>query len=700
MSFLAPGILWALAALAIPILLHLFFFRRFRRVAFSNVRFLREVKEETQRRSRLRNLLVLALRLLAFAAAVLAFAQPSWRDAERDAPEGAGPPARPHVALWVDNSFSMSAQAADVTLLARARQRASEIIDAYGERADYQVLTNDLDGASTRTLSADDARAAVADIRRSAASRPLASILPRVAAAASPGTTPELYALSDFQRSQMGEPATDSAVRARAVPLRAVAERNVSIDSVWLASPLALAGRPVRLIIRLTNHGDRDAEAVRLGVRLDGRTQPFGTRRVPAGSARVDTVTLAGLRAGRVDGTVEITDFPIEFDDRYHFSLAVRERLRALVIHGPQPSRYLRSAFPAGSAVELTLQPESRVNYSELGRQDLVVVDGLPTLTTGLAQALTDYLAGGGKVAIFPAATGAGGAYGQLLARAGLPPPGAPVTGEFRVGSVNEASGFFDGVFARIPRNLRLPQTRTRYALSASRGEPLLSFRDGRPALVRAAAGEGTLFVSALPLDPDVSDLVRNGEVFVPVLYRMAVSGASARPLAYRLGDASSAALTLDKPPGDAALRVRSADGEGVFVPQQRWIGNRVLLGFGEQPAADGHYRLVDPADSVLAHLAFNYDRRESPQRFLDDAELAAAGFEVYDGERAGALAADLQAATDRAAWWPWLVGLALLALLAESLVLRFWRPARTGGASAKTGASAEAAIARRPAAV
>ena len=76
MQFIYPAFLWALAALAIPIIIHLFYFRRFKKVAFSNVKFLQEVKEETSMRSRLRNLLVLLVRCLALAALVFAFAQP------------------------------------------------------------------------------------------------------------------------------------------------------------------------------------------------------------------------------------------------------------------------------------------------------------------------------------------------------------------------------------------------------------------------------------------------------------------------------------------------------------------------------------------------------------------------------------------------------------------------------------------------
>ena len=76
MQFIYPQILWALLALAIPVIIHLFHFRRFKKVYFTNVKFLKEIKEEKSTRNKLRNLLVLICRLLAYAFIIFAFAQP------------------------------------------------------------------------------------------------------------------------------------------------------------------------------------------------------------------------------------------------------------------------------------------------------------------------------------------------------------------------------------------------------------------------------------------------------------------------------------------------------------------------------------------------------------------------------------------------------------------------------------------------
>ncbi|NNE29623.1 MAG: hypothetical protein HKN16_08295, partial [Saprospiraceae bacterium] len=125
MQFLFPGFLFALFALAIPVLIHLFYFRRFKKVYFTNVKFLKEVKEETNSRRRLRNFLILLSRLFAFAFIIFAFAQP-FLPLDQEVQKG-----KKAVSVFVDNSFSMNALSEDVPLINQAKQKAREIVQGF-----------------------------------------------------------------------------------------------------------------------------------------------------------------------------------------------------------------------------------------------------------------------------------------------------------------------------------------------------------------------------------------------------------------------------------------------------------------------------------------------------------------------------------------------------------------------------------------
>ncbi|MCA1760722.1 MAG: BatA domain-containing protein, partial [Bacteroidales bacterium] len=101
MNFLFPTFLFALFAIVIPIIIHLFSFRRYKTVYFSHVGFLKDIKKESQKKSRLKQLLMLLARILTIIFLVFAFSQP-YIPTENAATTGSGE----IVGVYIDNSFS------------------------------------------------------------------------------------------------------------------------------------------------------------------------------------------------------------------------------------------------------------------------------------------------------------------------------------------------------------------------------------------------------------------------------------------------------------------------------------------------------------------------------------------------------------------------------------------------------------------
>lgn len=126
MQFVYPAFLFGLAALAIPVIIHLFNFRRFKTVYFTNVRFLKNIQEETATKSKLKHLFILLSRLLAIAFLVFAFAQPFI-----PSNQSAKTTAHRAVSIYIDNSFSMEAVNNDEQLLNIAKRKAEEITGIY-----------------------------------------------------------------------------------------------------------------------------------------------------------------------------------------------------------------------------------------------------------------------------------------------------------------------------------------------------------------------------------------------------------------------------------------------------------------------------------------------------------------------------------------------------------------------------------------
>ncbi|MCB0678281.1 MAG: BatA and WFA domain-containing protein, partial [Saprospiraceae bacterium] len=312
MQFLFPVFLAALAAIAIPIIIHLFYFRRFKKVYFTNVRFLREVKEETSARSRLRNLLVLLMRCLAIALLVLAFAQPFI---PQDAEVRTGKKA---VGVFIDNSFSMSAASEDVPLLELAKRRAREIVGAYPADDRFQILTNDFEGRHQRLVSKEDALSLIDEVEVGPAVRDLSQVLARQRQALqSPDAEYSVsYLISDFQRNITDlQEYVDTTMEINLVPLQSVQEKNISIDSAWFESPVQMLNQTNRLMVRVFNHTDEEVDNIRLSIRYEGQEKPVGTLTIPPKAGVTDTVNLSIRNAGWHEAELKITDYPVQFDD-------------------------------------------------------------------------------------------------------------------------------------------------------------------------------------------------------------------------------------------------------------------------------------------------------------------------------------------------------------------------------------------------
>ncbi|HEX8018477.1 BatA domain-containing protein, partial [Mucilaginibacter sp.] len=174
MYFLYPAFLFALLSLAIPVVIHLFNFRKYKKVYFSNVQFLKEVQEQQASRRNLKERLILASRLLALLFLVLAFARP-YIPGTNNANAGK----QQIISVFVDNSYSMETLNREGSLLDEAKRRAKEIASAYNINDRFQLLTQDFEGKHQRLLSRDEFNDAVDAVKVSSQSRSLQQVISR-----------------------------------------------------------------------------------------------------------------------------------------------------------------------------------------------------------------------------------------------------------------------------------------------------------------------------------------------------------------------------------------------------------------------------------------------------------------------------------------------------------------------------------------
>jgi hypothetical protein len=675
MQFLYPTFLFALAALAIPIIIHLFHFRRFKKVYFTNVRFLKEVKEETSNRSKLRNLLVLLMRCLAIAFLVFAFAQPFIpQDVEVKAGQKA-------VSLFVDNSFSMSALSEDVPLLDKAKQRAREVIQAYAIDDQFQILTHDFEGRHQRMVSQEDALSLIDEIAISPAVKPLSDVIIRQQQALNTAIAENQvsYLVSDFQKNITDiQNYTDTTLEVNLLPLQAVQERNISIDSAWFEAPVQMLNQTNQLLVRVSNLSDEDADNIRLSIRYDGQTKPVGTMEIPARASVTDTVNMTINRTGWYEAELAITDYPVQFDDKYYLAFNVAEVVDVLVIHEGVPNSYLEAALSGLSNFRLTTRTSGNLDYSSFSDYKLIVADGLTSVSTGLASELNQYATNGGNLLVFPDRNANLSAYNAFLSTFPANQLENFETQERRVGQINTEEFVFNDVFENTGANLKLPVTQGNFRLSRfsnRREEQLLTYRDGNPYLSKYRIGQGHLYLCASPLETEFNDLPRNGEIFIPMLYKMAISSGRKAKIAYTIGQDEVIEARHQTQSSDLVYKLKGQANE--FIPEQRVIGSKVFLTVGNQTVDAGFYNLFRTADQSLGVYAFNYDRTESDLQYYSQGDLQSLVGEVVsvlDVNDRTVLTSKIQERSQGVTLWRLCLILALVFLGVEVFLLRFWR--------------------------
>ena len=676
MSFVYPWFLWALLAIALPIIIHLFHFRRFKTVYFTNVKFLKEVKEQTSARSKLKHLLVLLARIMAVIALVLAFSMPFI-----PAKNGTSRAGNKDVSIYFDNSFSMSAESEDVRLVEKARTRITEIINAYGVDDRIQIITADFEGRDQRLLSKEDARTRVNEIKVTYKVRSLSKVLARQKQAVKAGNNrlKELYIVSDFQKNISDlDMYQDSTIDLTIVPLQSVQNQNVAIDSAWFQSPVQSLNQPNPLIVKVRNLSKKEIPGLRMSLQIDNQTRPLGTLNLPALTAIYDTVDVPVLRTGWHEAKLNIADFPVEFDNDYYFTFKVDEQVNILQIYQDQPNQFIQASFADNDYFKATAQQVGQLNYAAFAEYDLVILDELPSVPTGLISELKNYVSNAGNVVLFPHPEANVADYNNLCKQFRANTYTSFEEQERKVSYVNFQEFIFNDVFEERRSNLKLPITSSNYKFSrkaSTQEEVILRYRDGGSFIGKYKMDKGHLFLCAAPLRLDYSDLVKNGEIFVPMLYKMALSATSENKIAYIIGQ--DEVLETDNRTTTAEMVYKMKGAQTSFIPEQRNMGNRMVLGMNNQVQEAGFYNLYLSPESVLDKFSFNYDRKESYLSFYTPEELVKLlgnQVAVIEGTNRNDFQEVINAQSKGSPLWKFCLFACLFFLALETALIRIWK--------------------------
>ncbi|MFI5171091.1 MAG: BatA domain-containing protein [Chitinophagales bacterium] len=636
MNFVYPAFLFGLIALAIPVIIHLFNFRRFKTIYFTNVRFLKNIQEETATKNKLKHLLILISRMLALAFLVFAFAQPFIPSANSE-----NRSAKRAVGIYIDNSFSMESVIDDEQLINVAKRKAEEIVNGFTVDDKFQLLTNDLESRHQHILSKDEMLQMIAGIQISPEVRSMDEIFKRqrdILNREDADVQKIVYELSDFQKNG-GIIENDSSIQINLVQLKSSNQRNLTIDSAWFITPVQMVNQQSQLCIRIKNYGEDEIKNAPVTLKLNGQIKSLTDVSVASNSEETDTLSFTISETGWYNGDISIKDYPVTFDDMLYFTFKPVSKIPVLSINGSKENQFIQPLYGNNPLFFIKNNAAAQIEFSELDKYDLIILNEIKTISGGLSQALTEQLENGANILILPAFDMDVNSINQFLQNSKAATYNNIVKQRRNVTEINTRIPLFADVFDKVPGNLSMPYADQSFEInsfSQTVEEPIMLFADKKPMMARYPAGEGVIYLSAVPLDRNITDLPVQVNLFVPMMYKIALSTQKKSALYTNIGETKWIDLKDIQLAGDQTLKVKSADNE--FIPEIRKAGNITEINLSTYTNLAGIYSISGgsgASEATAQTLALNYNRSESELSFFSNDELKekynAANFNIID---------------------------------------------------------------------
>ncbi|NRD22452.1 BatA domain-containing protein [Winogradskyella litoriviva] len=639
MQFKNPELLYALFLLVIPILIHLFQLRRFQKVEFTNVKFLKSVKLQTRKSSQLKKWITLLTRMLLLACAIIAFAQPYI-------PNTANYNEAQETVIYLDNSFSMQAKGNNGTLLNESIQ---DIINTLPEDETISFFTNDKTYKNTtvKALKNDliQLKFSPAQLSYDAAYLKGKQLFSNKGAA-----TKNLVLVSDFQ--QKGNSFNfekDSTVQLKLVQPKSELVTNISIDSVYISN--------------------RTSETLDLNVRLSNATQPVDNVTISVfnndvlltkSAVSIDKEAEAIFTISNnevINGKIAIEDAGLQYDNTFYFNINNKPKIKVLAINEATDDDFLNRIYTEDE-FEFKSFKLNALNFNLIPQQNLIVLNELENISNALKTALVSFKNDGGKLLIIPSDKIDLNSYNLLLKDIQTNTFTIQNSNEKRITSISYNHPLLANAFYSKVTNFQYPKVKKSYRFSSNSND-VLSYDDGSAFLI----GYSNTYVFSSALNSDNSNF-KNSQLIIPVLYNLGLQSLKLSKLYYTIGQPNSIAIQTSL--GQDDILTLDSD-ETSVIPLQKTYSQAVVLETENFPDVAGIMH-VKNKENIIENLSFNYNRAESNLNYYNLNALVEAEIETSLATTIN----NIKSNTTINALWKWFVIFALIFLITEMLLLKY----------------------------
>ena len=351
-------------------------------------------------------------------------------------------------------------------------------------------------------------------------------------------------------------------------------------------------------------------------------------------------------------------------------------KINVLSINGEKENNYLNALYANDAQINFVNQSASQIDFNNFKTQQCIILNSLKNCSSGLGSELQKFVNNGGSLIIFPNANADLNSYNTLLSNLHSGNFNELQNKKQTVTIINHQIDLLKDVFVKVNDNMDLPTVNKFFPITstiANAEEPLLTMKDGNKLMSKFKCEKGNVYVCAVPLDKDFSDFQVKA-IFVPLLLKMAYSGIHLNELSYTIGKNNHIEIPSNNISNEPTFRLKSSFQE--FIPEQMKVENSLYLHIKNEVNKSGIFELNGIDKSSNPAIAFNFNRTESNLNFLKESDLkeklATANIDVMNVNHKN-LTAVVGEINQGITLWKVCLLLALLFILIEVLLLRFW---------------------------
>ena len=584
MQFKHPELLYFLFVLVIPILVHLFQLRRFKKEYFTNVRFLKELSIQTRKSSKIKKWLLLATRLLLLTALIIAFAQPFFKakDSKNISNE---------MFIVLDNSYSMQAKGNKGELLKRAIQ---ELLENTPENQTFSLITNNETYWNTDIKSIQKE---VQNITYSPLPFQLESAMAKIKSRKS-ANNKDVIIISDaigLKPKQLKS--IDGNFNTYFITPEAEQKNNIAIDSVYMNQTL---NDFYEIGVNLKSYGEQD-NSIPIGLYNNNKL----VAKTLVKFEKSETTINFTIPKKDFNGYVSINDASLTYDNSYYFSITKPEKTNVISIGKTEKSGFLNRIYTT-EEFNYSNSTIETLDYNTIEKQDAIVLNELENLPQALVTNLKSFVEKGGNLVFIPSAESKIADTNRFLGTFGQIQLGTNQNASKLITKIAFQHPLFQSVFEKKIDNFQYPNTKQNFELKTT-NPAILSYEDQSCFLTSIQNQVSNVYVFAAPINKLNSNF-QNSPLIVPIFYNMAQSIQKTGVNALKIGE-NQPFLVDTNMSKDEILEVKNNDEK--FIPIQQILNNKVKLQFDDYPIFAGNFGIYKK-DEVVRNISFNYNRSES----------------------------------------------------------------------------------------